>query len=81
MSKFQEELVNMMPVRDNLIESMKAYCRILALEGKRELITSSDMKLNAQEIVISRSFFINEHLTVELKYTGYNDPYLRICWV
>jgi len=81
MSKFQEELVNMMPVRDNLIESMKAYCRILALEGKRELITSSDMKLNAQEIVILRSFFINEHLTVELKYTGYNDPYLRICWV
>jgi len=81
MSKFQEELVNMMPVRDNLIESMKAYCRILALEGKRELITSSDMKLNAQEIVILRSFFINEHLTVELKYTGYNDPYLRICWI
>jgi len=81
MSKFQEELVNMMPVRDNLIESMKAYCRILALEGKRELITSSDMKLNAQEILILRSFFINEHLTVELKYTGYNDPYLRICWV
>jgi len=81
MSKFQEELVNMMPVRDNLIESMKAYCRILALEGKRELITSSDMKLNAQEILILRSFFINEHLTVELKYTGYNDPYLRICWI
>jgi len=78
MSKFQEELVNMMPVRDNLIESMKAYCRILALEGKRELITSSDMKLNAQEILILRSFFINEHLTVELKYT---DPYLRICWI